>query len=583
MARSRRPASGSVPTTERHLAIRVAHAIVEPFRVYRRRFASITRRAAERFEARDWRGLQRDAVERMDLYEETVSGAVGSVRTLLGDRLDDRTIWRLAREEYRKLALGMPDAEIAETFFNSTTRRIFDTHGVDPDIEFLEPEERPSSWDAAVRRLEAPASSRAILDDLVRHCRFQSTWQDLHGDLTAGAAVLDDALARHGFGGMPDRVEVFDRVFYRGQGAYVVARATAGRRAMPLVVALHHERAGLRLGAVITDLDDVSILFSYTHSAFHVDAPEPALLVRFLAALLPHRRLAELYGAIGHRKHGKTELYRDLMRHVLETEERFVHAPGVPGLVMIVFTLPDQDLVFKVIRDRFPPQKQITPKQVREKYRLVARHDRAGRLIDAQEFEHLEIPLDRFDPRLLDELRRDASRSTSVRGGALVLHRVYVERQVVPLDLYLARATPDEARRAILDYGTAIKNLAATNIFPGDMLIKNFGVTRRRRVVFYDYDELRFLTEMNFRRMPVSDDPHDELAETPWFGVGENDVFPEELRNFLGVGPELRAAFEERHGDLYDVEFWRRIQRRIEAGEVIEIRPYRRSLALRRR
>ncbi len=568
--------------TERHLAVRVAHAIHRPFIGYRRRFTSITRGAATRFEARDWKGLQRDAVERIDLYEETVSGAVTSVRKLLGGRIEDRTVWRKARTEYRKLVYATPDIEIAETYWNSVTRRVFVTHGVDAEIEFLEPEPRPASWDAAVRRIDVPASPEALIDDLIRHCRFQAVWQDRHGDLQLASAALGEALARHGFPGMPDRIEVFDRIFFRGQGAYVVARATAGPRSMPLVLAIHHGRAGLFLGAVITDPDDVSVLFSYTHSAFHVDAPEPALLVRFLGALLPHRRVAEMYTAIGHRKHGKTELYRDLMAHVAASTDRFVLAPGIPGLVMIVFTLPGYDVVFKVIRDRFPPQKPTTPDEVRSKYRIVSRHDRAGRLIDAQEFEHLRFPLDRFDPELLAELRGHANRTTSVSGNQLTLHRVYIERRVTPLDIHVKTASHHEAARAMVDYGTAIKNLAATNIFPGDMLIKNFGVTRRGRVVFYDYDELMLLTDCNFRRLPVSDDPLDEMAESPWFGVGEGDIFPEEFRAFLGVAPELRAAFEARHGDLFDVAFWQRIQRRIERGETIEIRPYRRALALRK-
>jgi len=568
-------------STERHLAVRVAHAIVGPYRGFRRRFASITRRAAERFEAGDARGMQRDAVERLDLYEETISGAVTEIRRLLGGRVQDRGIWRRAKLEYRKQILAEPDVEIAETYFNSVTRRIFDTRGVDPAIEFLEPEPRPTSWDAAVRRVEAPESAHALVEDLVRHCRFQAAWVDLAGDLRLAARAVDEALAARGFTRMPDRVEVFDRIFFRGRGAFVVARAVAPGRSMPLVLAIHHTARGLVLGAVLTEPDDVSILFSYTRSSFHVDAPEPARLVQFLKALIPHRRISELYTAIGHRKHGKTEMYRDLMAHVARSGDRFTFAPGIPGLVMIVFTLPGYDVVFKVIRDRFPSQKHVTPDEVRSKYRIVSRHDRAGRLVDAQEFEHLRFPAARFDPALLDQLRREAARSVSIAGDGVVLHRVYIERRVTPLDIYVRMVDEAEARRAIVDYGTAIKNLAATNIFPGDMLIKNFGVTRSGRVVFYDYDELRLLTECTFRRLPVSDDPYDEMASEPWFGVGEADVFPEEFGNFLGVGLDLRAAFEARHRDLYDVAFWQRIQERIVHGEPIDIRPYRRSLALR--
>lgn len=562
----------------------MAHAIAERYRAWRRRFDSVTRRAGERFEARDWRGLRADALERVDAYETEIAGAVLAIAELLGGRLEDRGLWATAKGEYRKLIATRPDLEIAETFFNSVTRRVFHTRGIDPAIEFVtsEPLSAVPVGPGMVRVVDFPPSTRWLVEELLRIGRFQAHWQDRHGDVAIAAEALGRQLTDHGMPNPPERVEIVDRVLYRGQSAYLVARARAGQRIMPIAMVVHHRPRGLVLGAMLCDREDVSILFSYTRSAFLVDAGDPATLVRFLHTLLPHRRVAELYTAIGHRKHGKTELYRDLMTHVAGTGERFVHAPGQPGLVMIVFTLPGYDLVFKVIRDRFPPQKDTTPDQVREKYRLVSRHDRAGRLIDAQEFEHLRFPADRFDPRLLGELTAEASRVVELVGGDVVLRRVYLERRVTPLDLYLRHADPVSAEAAIVDYGATIKNLAASNIFPGDMLLKNFGVTRTGRVVFYDYDELRLLTEVNFRAMPVAEDPLDEMADAPWFGVAVNDVFPEEFRVFLGVGGRLREAFERYHRDLYSVGFWRGIQERIRRGEVIEIIPYRRSRALHR-
>ncbi len=560
--------------------MRTAHAVRSGFLAYRRRFDSVTGRAEARFEARDWHGMARDATERLDVYEETVAAAVATVGRLLGDRHRDRRIWGPARREYRKLVADRRDLEIAETYFNSVTRRVFHTRGVDPEVEFVDPDPVPVAPERVVRSIHLPVSSRGLVDELMRHGRFQASWRDRRGDLEAAARAVDAALSRRGLACPPQRVDVVDRVFYRGQGAYLVARMRSGGASVPLVLAVHHLRGGLVLGAVLGDVEDVSILFSYTRAAFHVDTREPAALVRFLHDLLPHRPVAELYTAIGHPKHGKTERYRDLVRHVTTTDDRFVPAPGTPGLVMIVFTLPGYDVVFKVIRDRFPPQKHVTPAEVRAKYRIVSRHDRAGRLVDAQEFEHLRFPVDRFAPALLEQLLAEAARNVEVDGRDVVLHHVYLERRVTPLDLYLRSAPPDAAAAAIVDYGSAIKNLAATNIFPGDMLVKNFGVTGRGRVVFYDYDELRLLGECRFRRLPEPEDPAQELAAEPWFGVADGDVFPEELRRFLGVGGELRRVFEAHHGDLYDVTFWRHVQARILAGETIEIYPYRRSLAL---
>jgi len=564
-------------TTEAAAAL--AFRIHERFVEYRRRFDSITLRARPRFEGRDWRAFERDIVERIDVYESTVAAALAEVRTDLGNAAHERHLWNDAREVFARLITTRDDPQLAATYFNSVTRRVFATTGVDAAIEFLgEPAMPPPGEGGLIEQIELTGGPDAVIDTLVRHRRFQATWADRHRDITAGGAALGRALAEHGItGGV---VEVLVPTFYRGHGAYVVGRVCAGDRVLPLALAIHHDRTGLYLGAVLTSSDDLSVLFSYTHREFMVRTPDPGAMIAFISSLVPHRRVSELYTAIGLRKHGKTELFRDLWSHVTTTPDHFVRAPGIPGLVMIVFTLDQYDMVFKVIRDHFPPQKSVTPPEVREKYAIVSRHDRAGRLIDAQEFRGLSFPADRFDEALLDELLTEAARTVQLVGTEVRIDRAYIERQVVPLDVFLRDAAPDAAAGAIVEYGTAIKNLAATNVFPGDMLIKNFGVTRRGRVVFYDYDELSLLTDCNFRKLPVAEHPHDEMAETPWFGVGGGDIFPEEFRSFLGVGPELRAVFEDRHGDLYDVDFWHRVQERIRRGETIEVFPYRRSAAL---
>lgn len=544
---------------------------------WRRRFIAITRRGRERFEARDWRALHRDALERRDRYDTETAAAVDAITELLGPALRERALWSEARGSYSALIAGRGDLEIAETFWNSVTRRIFDTAGVDPTIEFLHVSSAAPSTSALIVSYDKPDSTESLVRSVIRDHRFQATWSDLGGDVELAAARIEGALTEQGLGPTPDRVEMISATFYRGQGAYLVGTMYSDGVVLPLVLALAHERSGLTIRAVLTEERDMSILFSYTRADFIVHALEPAGIVRFLAQLLPYRRSSELYSALGFYKHGKTELYRDLAGYIASSTDRFMTAPGVPGLVMIVFTLPGHESVFKVIRDHFPPQKTVTPDEVRAKYRAVSRHDRAGRLIDAQVFDHLVFAVDRFDPALLDELREDASRSVTVRDDTVTLHRVYVERRVTPLDLFLRDAGPDAVARAVVDYGTAIKNLAATDIFPGDLLMKNFGVTNAGRIVFYDYDEIAEIRECNFRRLPEQD----ELSETPAFGIGPNDVFPEEFKRFLGVGPELRRVIEDAHSDLFEPGFWQRISARLDAGELIEIRPYRRALELR--
>jgi isocitrate dehydrogenase kinase/phosphatase len=289
---------------------------------------------------------------------------------------------------------------------------------------------------------------------------------------------------------------------------------------------------------------------------------------------MPRKRVAEIYIAIGHNKHGKTELYRDLLRHMRSSDDRFQPAPGTPGLVMIVFTMPGYDDVFKVIRDTFPPPKHTTRRAIIDKYRLVFQHDRAGRLMDVQDFQHLEFHRSRFSDDVLDELLADAAGTVRLEGDSVIISHVYVERRVVPLDLFVREEPLPAATAAVVDFGQSIKDLASTNIFPGDLLPKNFGVTRHGRVVFYDYDELSALTDVNFRELPVPEDDTDEMLADPWFSVGERDVFPEEHRRFLGLSSGLHEAFLRHHSDLFTVAPWRAIQERIRAGELIEVFPY---------
>jgi isocitrate dehydrogenase kinase/phosphatase len=347
-----------------------------------------------------------------------------------------------------------------------------------------------------------------------------------------------------------------------------------GPETVPLVLALRNGEAGVVVDAVLVDEDDASVLFSFTRSYFHVEVERPYDLVQFLSSVMPRKPVAELYSAIGFHKHGKTEQYRDLLAHLAGNPGRFAPAPGVPGLVMVVFTMEGYDFVFKVIRDVFGAPKRITRSRVRDRYRLVFRHDRAGRLIDAQEFEHLQFERDRFEPALLDELLTACSRLVRIEGDRVVIDHAYVERRVDPLNLYVRQSAADAAGAAVVDYGGAIKDLASTNIFPGDMLLKNFGVTRHGRVVFYDYDELALLSDCKFRKLPEATHTDDEMGDEPWFGVDDADLFPEEFRNFLGLPADLRAVFESHHADLFDVGFWRGIQQRLEGGEIIDIFPY---------
>ena len=364
------------------------------------------------------------------------------------------------------------------------------------------------------------------------------------------------------------KVEVIRPVFYQISRAYLVGRIVGRDFVTPLVIALKNTDGGVLVDAVMLAEDDVSIVFSFTRSYFHVDLERVAEAVVFLKSIMPRKPVSELFTVLGRARQGKTERYRELMRNLDRTSDQFVHAAGERGLVMVCFTLPSFDVVFKVIRDRFPYPKTVLREEVMAKYQLVFIHDRAGRLVDAQEFRRLRFPRARFAPELLEELRRETADTVHEDGADLVFDHVYIERRMTPLNLYLRAAAAADAERAVLDYGQCIRDLAYTNIFPGDLLLKNFGVTRHGRVIFYDYDELCRVTDCNFRDVPPATNAEDEMRGEAWFYVADNDVFPETFINFLGFNDEQRAALLRMHGEILTAAFWRGVQQRLREGEV---------------
>ncbi|MEJ2232684.1 MAG: bifunctional isocitrate dehydrogenase kinase/phosphatase [Syntrophobacterales bacterium] len=566
-----------------NLANLTAHAINQAFDVYQKRYTAITQRAGIRFAQRDWRGMQADARERLDLYKKVVDETVAQVKELLGDQGTDTRVWAKTKVVYSSFVAKLNLWELAETFFNSITRRIFATVGVNPQIEFVDTCSRTQPVQIGhpvYRSYDSPRTTAALIETILSDYDFSMAYEDLRRDAQLVAAKIEDHLNTAGSSSAIQQAHMVTSVLYRGKGAYLVGRFFSDADQFALVLALLNTPGGIVVDAVLLHEDEVSILFSFTRSYFHVDVKRPAELVGFLKSIMPQKRIAELYIAIGYNKHGKSELYCDLLQHLASSNEKFEIAEGETGMVMEVFTMPDYDVVFKVIKDQFSSTKRTTREEVMAKYDLVFKHDRAGRLVDAQEFEHLKFDRSRFSKELLDRLESLAAKGVKVDENQVVIKHVYVERRVTPLNLYLHEVEKTTARAAVVDYGRAIKDMAATNIFPGDMLLKNFGVTRHGRVVFYDYDELSLLSECNFRKIPQPRSHYQELSDEPWFTVGENDIFPEEFEYFLGLKGELKALFVEEHSDLFEADFWHQIQVRINAGGIIDIFPYEQSRRL---
>jgi isocitrate dehydrogenase kinase/phosphatase len=561
----------------RSAAARGAESIHEALEEHQLRLRETTRRVRRRFEARDWTGIRQATLERLELPAWSIRETVEVLSEQLGAAITDHETWVALKAEYTRMILGRDDFEIAQSFFNSLTRKVFPHAGVDPAIDYVAEElplpfygwEMASARMYAVRRIDA-AVVRRILED----AGFRVPFRDLAGDAALAAERLQEGVTAALGSPAIEAVDVLRPVFFRNKGAYVVGRARLGRTVLPVLLAIVHDPDGLAVDAALCTEDEASIVFSFARWYFHVDVESPRQVIGFLKSILPRKRIAELYISLGYKNHGKTEFYRDLMAHIVGTDERFVEARGQPGLVMEVFNLPSYEWVFKIIKDAFPQQKNTTRERVMGKYDQVQLHDRVGRLVGFQEFEHLRIPRARFAPELLEKLLRVAGRTLAAEGDWVTIRHCYVERRVVPLDLYLREVDEERAEAAVLDWGRCLKELAAANIFPGDVLLKNFGVTRHGRVLSYDYDELSALTDVVFRPLPESRNEQEEMAAEPWYTVGENDVFPAELRTFLGLQDRLRDAFLREHEDLFGVEFWQGLQQRLRRGEVPSFFPY---------
>ena len=552
--------------TDSRLAALCAEAAHDAFVEYERHFDEITRRARDRFLNREWRGSLDDARERLLLYSLILSSLTNRVSELMAERLNDRSVWIATKAAYSALIAKSSRWEIAESFFNSLTRRVFATEGVNQAIEFVDTDFDTPVELAQVIMPFSGATTTDLLFQLLTTAFPEDAWHDLKGAVSAAAERL----------GNIDQIEVVQSIFYRASGAYIVGRAITSVASTPIAFCLlHPDESGITLDAVLIGEADLAILFSYTRAYFRVNAEHAFALVRWLRTLMQGKRLADLYNAIGYNRHAKTEFYRDFVHHLQNSADCFVEAEGARGMVMIVFTLPSYDVVFKLIRDRFDEPKESDRSDVVRRYKLVFEHDRAGRLIEAHEFEHLRIRRDRFENLLLEKLLRNAAATVRVEGKHVIIAHTYVERRVRPLNLLFAEADETAAIAAACDYGQAIKDLAASNIFPGDLLTKNFGLTRRGRVVFYDYDELCFLTDCHFRELPQSQSYEEEISAEPWFSVRDNDIFPEEFPRFLAFPKGARDELMKHHGDLFGPQFWRDTQRRLRAGELPHIFPYR--------
>ncbi|EFX5627197.1 bifunctional isocitrate dehydrogenase kinase/phosphatase [Shigella boydii] len=563
----------------RGLELLIAQTILQGFDAQYGRFLEVTSGAQQRFEQADWHAVQLAMKNRIHLYDHHVGLVVEQLRCITNGQSTDAAFLLRVKEHYTRLLPDYPRFEIAESFFNSVYCRLFDHRSLTPERLFIFSSQPERSFRTIPRPLAKDfhpdhgweSLLMRVISDLPLRLRWQNKSRDIHYIIRHLTETLGtDNLAE-------SHLQVANELFYRNKAAWLVGKLITPSGTLPFLLPIHQTDDGeLFIDTCLTTTAEASIVFGFARSYFMVYAPLPAALVEWLREILPGKTTAELYMAIGCQKHAKTESYREYLVYLQGCNEQFIEAPGIRGMVMLVFTLPGFDRVFKVIKDKFAPQKEMSAAHVRACYQLVKEHDRVGRMADTQEFENFVLEKRHISPALMELLLQEAAEKITDLGEQIVIRHLYIERRMVPLNIWLEQVEGQQLRDAIEEYGNAIRQLAAANIFPGDMLFKNFGVPRHGRVVFYDYDEICYMTEVNFRDIPPPRYPEDELASEPWYSVSPGDVFPEEFRHWLCADPRIGPLFEEMHADLFRADYWRALQNRIREGHVEDVYAYRR-------
>jgi len=575
------PAPGFPALTDTR-AFAIARAMLDGFDRHYRLFRQASAEAKARFEAADWHGQQHSQALRIEYYDTRVAEATERLQTEFAAATLPMEVWQQVKLHYIGLLIEHYQPELAETFFNSVTTKIlhrsyfhndfiFVRSAVSTDhLENTEPAALPTYRAYYPTKETRPETWRRIVTNFQLACEFE----DLDRDVASVMAAVDEQLGiyrmRANF-----QIQVLSSLFFRNKGAYVVGKVINGFNetgfALPI---LHGEGGRLVVDAALFGEDDLQLVFSFARAYFMVAMEVPSAYVAFLRSLMPRKPRSEIYNALGLQKQGKSLFYRDFLMHTRHSSDTFRIAPGIKGMVMLVFDLPSFPYVFKVIKDFYPAQKETTRELIKSKYLLVKQHDRVGRMADTLEYSNVAFERARFDDELVAELKHYCPSLLEEDGEALVIRHVYIERRMIPLNIYLQDATPAQIESVVVEYGNAIKDLVRANIFPGDMLWKNFGVTRHGKVVFYDYDEIEYLTDCNFRKVPEPRNEEEEMSGEVWYTVGPKDVFPETFAPFLLGNPAVRAVFMSHHADLLDARFWQGHKEEIKAGYVHDVFPY---------
>ncbi|MCM8856467.1 MAG: bifunctional isocitrate dehydrogenase kinase/phosphatase [Candidatus Thiodiazotropha sp.] len=564
----------------------IAQSILTGFERHFSFFQEISSAARQRFENADWDAVRDASAKRISFYDLRVQEAIEKLRANFDIEVLNEGLWQQVKQLYTGMLQTHSRPELAETFYNSVFCRLFDRRYYDNDKIFIESQVNRAELSERYRVYMsfhlADGDLSGIILDILSAFYFSLPYEDIKRDC---GQVAESLLNQVGFDQLPSnlRIDVLESPFYRNKAAYIIGRIVHGEKVRPFILPLiNNEQGSLYVDTVLIRGRHVEAVFSFARAYFMAKTPVPTATVEFLQSIMPYKTLAELYNSIGLHKQAKNEFYRDLLNHLEVSDDLFVTAAGTPGLVMQVFTLPSFPYVFKVIRDRFPPQKDVTHKLVKERYLQVKKHDRIGRMSDTLDFIDVALPIERIEPSLLQELQETIASLLEYDGDMLVIRHLYIERRMTPLNLYLQDANETQVRDILDDWGLALKQLMGVNIFPGDLLFKNFGVNCQGKVVFYDYDEVCYLSECNFRKIPPPRSSFDLYRDEPWYSINPNDIFPEEFITFVTTDPKIRKILMEIHPELFDFAYWRSAQENLAAGIQADVFPYSQKLRFKR-
>jgi isocitrate dehydrogenase kinase/phosphatase len=567
-------------------ARRAAGLILAAHRDYLAEFNALTANAKEIFENRAWTQGSLDAGRRVQLYRDQVNGTWRKLQRLFPEQAAHREFWVGVRQAFLENVFDDYEADIALTFFYSTMRLAFDRQ--DTPVEYADDglaEQCEVGSASPVWRVypAGPQHLTPSVAQVLETCKFRAPWENAARDAAAAADRLLAEWNSQMAAGSPHDLQMLEPLFLRDREAYIVGKLREGSRELPVVFALRHEERGITVDAVLAGKEDMrNILFVSTRSTFHVRTNGYREVLAFLDTLAPERGHPAMCAVLGFTHPARVALNQRLRRHLRETGERFTPAPGRVGMAMVVFSPPSFPYVFKVVRDFSSKQAWMGRARIMEIYRWVHEMNRGRLMLDAWVYRNLHFPREFFDERVLRELVASAPSSVRLDGNTVVLKHVYAQRRVQPLSAFFDETRDRASReRAIDALGAFIKDLAGMGFFMADCygLPFNTGLTHGSNVALFDFDDLGPILRHRFRETPRLADERDELlwnteTDGAWFSVDENDVLVDEWERFLGVPADLQEYFRNRHGDLFTVEYWDQVQRRIMAGKLHFVLPY---------